>query len=230
MYAPFVGGGLLLVSALAAAILPDERAAITAAVASGWLALLAGLIGSGYHHWYGVTTKPGGYRWLLHHLMHHAPPLAPLTLALAGSLAVLGATGASGAGEFLGFPIQALTLGTVGTGLLGLASAAGLLHYRGAFNNAAMYLPVLLLPLAAGSIAWHIAAPDSAASDRISTALLWATFLGGFIGAGMHLRGMDRQMGGLAMGVAAILDAPPPGAPLLVATLGASGLVALRLF
>jgi hypothetical protein len=230
MYAPFVGGGLLLVSALAAAIVPGERAAITAAVASGWLALLAGLIGAGYHHWYGVTTKPGGYRWLLHHLMHHAPPLAPLTLALAGSLAVLGATGASGAGAFLGIPIQAFTLGTVGIGLLGLASAAGLLHYRGAFNNAAMYLPVLLLPLAAGSIAWHIAAPDSAASDRISTALLWATFLGGFIGAGMHLRGMDRQMGGLAMGVAAILDAPPPGAPLLVATLGASGLVALRLF
>ena len=39
----------------------------------------------------------------------------------------------------------------------------------------------------------------------------------------MHLRGIDRQMGGCHRGVAANLDALPMGAPPLVAALGASG-------
>lgn len=40
---------------------------------------------------------------------------------------------------------------------------------------------------------------------------------------GMHLRGIDRQMGSCYRGVAANLDALPMGAPPLVAALGASG-------
>ena len=40
---------------------------------------------------------------------------------------------------------------------------------------------------------------------------------------GMHLRGIDRQMGGCHRGGAANLDALPMGAPPLVAALGASG-------
>jgi hypothetical protein len=227
-YVPFVSGLLLLLSATAATIAPGAAAVTTAGVATGTLALLAGLIGAGYHHWYGITTKPGGYRWLLHHLMHHAPPLAPFALSVAGALVVLGARGDSG-GSLLGAPIRGLALGVVTVALFGLASQAALLHYRGAFNQPAMYLPVIVLPLAAGSIVWHLAAPSVAAARGVATALLWASFLGGFVGAGMHLRGMDRQMGGLYMGVAAVLDAPPPGAPLLVAVLGASGLVALHL-
>ncbi len=40
---------------------------------------------------------------------------------------------------------------------------------------------------------------------------------------GMHLRGIDRQMGGCYREVAANLDAVLMGAPPLVAALGASG-------
>jgi hypothetical protein len=228
-YAPFALGALILVSSLAAVIEPAHSGVIRVAVGAGLLGFAGGLVGTVYHHWYGITTKPGGYRWLLHHLMHHAPPLAPLALATAGLLEALGALGVSGTLEVLGTPIRVLVLGIVSLALVGLSLQAGLLHYRGAYNNPLMYLPVLLLPLAAGATAWNALAPDSGASRAAATALLWFSFLSGFLGAGMHLRGMDRQMGGLAMGVAAVLDAPPPGAPLLVAMLGASGLIAVGL-
>jgi hypothetical protein len=228
-YAPFLTGLLLAVSAVAAAIAPGAPGVVLVAVGAGSLALGSGLIGAGYHHWYGISTKPGGYRWLLHHLMHHAPPLAPLGLVTAGALEVLAALGASGTAQLFGMPIRALALGVVSVTLLGATLQVGLLHYRGAYNNPAMYMPVAVLPLAAGAVWWNAVAPGSGASRIIGSSLLWATFLSGFLGAGMHLRGMDRQMGGLYMGVAAILDAPPPGAPLFVAALGASGLVAMRL-
>ncbi|HEV8599009.1 MAG TPA: hypothetical protein VGQ69_06585 [Gemmatimonadales bacterium] len=228
-YAPFLLGTLLLLSALAAAIAPAASGVARVAVGAGLLAFAAGLIGAGYHHWYGITTKPGGYRWLLHHLLHHAPPLAPLVLATAGGLEALAALGVSGTPLVLGAPIRTLVLGVVSLTLFGMSLSAGLLHYRGAYNNPLMYLPVVLLPLAAAAAGWNALAPASGASRTAATALLWLTFLSGFLGAGMHLRGMDRQMGGLAMGVAAILDAPPPAAPLLVAAVGASGLIAVRL-
>jgi hypothetical protein len=227
-YAPFIVGLLLAVSAVAAAIVPHVRGVARAAVIAGMLALVGGLIGVGYHHWYGITTKPGGYRWLLHHLMHHAPPLAPLALFAAGALEVLGAVGASGTEQVFGTPIRGLALAVVGVTLAGATLQAGLLHYRGSYHNPAMYLPVVVLPLAGIAAVWSAISPGGA-SLVLASSLLWATFLSGFIGAGMHLRGMDRQMGGLYLGVAAILEAPPPGAPLFVAAVGAGGLVALQL-
>jgi hypothetical protein len=228
-YAPFILGLLLVATAVAAAITPRAAGVTLAAVIAGSLALAGGLVGLGYHHWYGITTKPGGYRWLVHHLMHHAPPLAPLALSTAGALAALAALGASGTLEVLGAPIRTLALVVVGVALVGATLQVALLHYRGAYNNAAMYVPIVVLPLAAAAALWNAAAPESTASRIAAWFLLWATLVSGFVGAGMHLRGMDRQMGGLYLGVAAILEAPPPGAPLLVASLGASGLVAIRL-
>ena len=228
-YVPFVTGTLLVLSAIAAAVAPHAPVVTRIAVIAGSLALVSGVVGAGYHHWYGIATKPGGYHWLLHHLMHHAPPLAPLALSTAGALEILAVLGLSGTAEIWGTSIRVLALTVVGISLVGAAMQAGLLHYRGAYNNAAMYFPVVVLPLAAAAIFWNAGASHSATVHMIASSLLWIAFAGGFFGAGMHLRGMDRQMGGLYMGVAAILDAPPAGAPLLIAALSASGLIAMEL-
>lgn len=228
-YLPFVTGTLLLLSAIAAVVGPHSPGVTRLAVVAGALAAASGVAGAGYHHWYGITAKPGGYHWLLHHLMHHAPPLAPLALSAAGALEILAALGISGSGQLWGMSLRALALTVVGVTLAGAAMQAGLLHYRGAYNNAAMYVPVVVLPVAAGAVFWNAAASGNATVHMIASSLLWIAFVSGFLGAGMHLRGVDRQMGGLYMGIAAILDAPPAGAPLFVAVLSASGLVAMQL-
>ncbi len=228
-YLPFIVGALLILSAGAAALTPHGRVVTTVAIVAGSVAVAAGLVGAGYHHWYGIPTKPGGYRWLLHHLMHHAPPLAPLALVTAGGLEVVAALGMSGTGRLLGISLRTIALIIVSLTLIGAAAQAGLLHYRGAYHSPAMYLPVTVLPLAAAATGWTAASNPGGAADLIASSLLVVIFLTGFIGAGLHLRGTDRQMGGLYVGVAAILEAPPPGAPLFVATVGVSGLVAVRL-
>jgi len=67
-------------------------------------------------------------------------------------------------------------------------------------------------------------APSSAA--RAATiCLLWLTFLTGFVGLGMHLRGFDRQMAGLYVPLFNWLQGPPAFAPALFAGLAALGLV-----
>jgi hypothetical protein len=228
-YVPFIVGVLLALSAVVAAVAPHAPVVTHIAVIAGSLALASGVVGAGYHHWYGITTKPGGYHWLLHHLMHHAPPLAPLALATAGALEVLAALGTSGSDHLWGISLRALAVTVVGVTLVGAAIQAALLHYRGAYNNVAMYIPVVVLPVAAGAAFLNAAASDNPTVHFIAALLLWIAFASGFLGAGMHLRGMDRQMGGLYMGVAAILDAPPAGAPLFIAALSASGLVAMQL-
>ena len=61
------------------------------------------------------------------------------------------------------------------------------------------------------------------------TALLWATFLVGFVGLGMHLRGLDSMMGGLAVALANVLEGPAMTATSLFSGFAAAGLVALYL-
>src|SRR5207249_11140118 len=74
-YAPFVSGGLLIVSALTAAVAPGAAWATTALRVAGWLATVSGAVGFGFHHYYGIARKLGGYKWLLHYLMYGAPQL-----------------------------------------------------------------------------------------------------------------------------------------------------------
>jgi len=228
-YAPFMTATFVILTAAIAAIIPGTVIAPRIAVIAGVTALASGTIGTVYHHWYGLTTKPGGYRWTLHHLMHHAPPLAPLTLATAGALEALAALGLLGATHLWGMSLRGLSLTVVSLTLVGATLQIALLHYRGAYNNVVMYLPVVLLPVAAAAVTWSAIMPDAGIAQALGSFLLVLTFLAGFLGSGMHLRGADRQMGGLYIGVAAVLDAPPAGAPLFVATIAASGLVAMRL-
>src|SRR5581483_10932825 len=92
-------------------------------------------------------------------------------------------------------------------GLAGTVAEAALLHFRGAFQNRAMVLPVSVPPIAATLLATAAVSsgasarrPDGAARGRRSRS--WArwwlrlTALLGCVGVGFHARGIARNMGG----------------------------------
>lgn len=227
-YAPFISGGLLIVSAAIASIAPDLAWTKGALRVTGWLAVVSGVIGFGFHHYYGLAKKPGSYRWWLHHLLYGAPPMAPLGLTATGALALIAARGLAGEADFAGVEIRVLLLGLIAVALAGAILQSGVLHYRGSFNNPAMYAPFAAPLLAVFASLWIILAPSRAAWVALSI-LLWLTFLTGFVGLGMHLRGVGRQMGGLYVTIFNWLEGPPAFAPALFIGLAAVGLVTIYL-
>ncbi|MGI8495637.1 MAG: hypothetical protein ACR2L1_10065 [Pyrinomonadaceae bacterium] len=228
-FAPFLSGGLLIIAALLALILPFNGWMNTLLQIAGWVAIASGIIGFGFHHIYGIVKKPAGYGWLLHYLMYGAPQLAPLGLSANGILALIAARGLAKETEIYGFDLRAALLVFVAVSLFGAILQAGILHYRGAFNNPLMYLP-LTVPLAVVFAAvWAVLLPNSIAFLLLEI-FLWLTFLTGFIGLGMHLRGFDRQMGGLYIAIFNWMEGPPAFAPALFAGFAAVGLVTIYLF
>jgi hypothetical protein len=227
-YAPFLSGGLLIVSAVTACVAPRVAWVNTALRAAGWLAVASGIVGFGFHHYYGIAKKPGGYKWLLHYLMYGAPQLAPLALAWMGVLALIAARGLTGETRFAGLSIRAALLALVAVALAGAILQSAILHYRGAFNNPAMYAPLTAPVLAAIACVWTAIAPSDFASTVLAT-LLWLTLLTGFVGLGMHLRGFGRQMGGLYVTLFNWLEGPPACAPALFAGFAAVGLASVHL-
>jgi hypothetical protein len=227
-YAPFASGGLLVAAALTAVVVRSAPLARTALIAAGWLSVATGVIGVGYHHYYGIAEKAGGYKWLLHYLMYGAPQLAPLALSSTGALAVIAAYGMAGRPAVLGIGLRGALLGTVAVALAGTVAQAGILHYRGAFNNPLMYAPFLAPPLTAAASAWFAVAPSPLVRN-VLTPLFLLTFLTGFVGVGMHLRGLDRQMGGLQLWLFNVLQGPPVWAPATFSGLAVAGLAAVHL-
>ena len=227
-YAPFISGGLLIITGVAATAAPTNAWLNTAMRGAGWLAVASGLIGFGFHHYYGIAKKPGGYKWLLYYLMYGAPQLAPLALAILGALAVVAARGLAGEVSFVGLSMRAALLALVAVALTGAVLQATILHYRGAFNNPAMYAPLTAPLLAVVVGAWSAIAPNSMTLFAL-TILLWLTFLVGFVGLGMHLRGLGRRMGGLYVALFNLLEGPPAWAPALFAGFSAVGLIAVHL-
>jgi hypothetical protein len=223
-YIPFISGGLLIVSAMAAVIKPHAAFAIAALRMTGWLAIVSGLVGFGFHHYYGIAKKPGGYEWLLHYLMYRAPQLAPLALAITGMLALVVANGLADQISVAGLNLQTALLSLVAVAIAGATFQAAILHYRGAFNNPLMYAPLTVPVLAILMSVWTIIAPNDIVFLAL-TALLWLTFLLGFVGLGMHLRGFGRQMGGLYVTIFNWLEGPPAFAPALFTGFAGVGLI-----
>lgn len=223
-YAPFISGGILILCTMAAAIAPHTNAVEVALRGAGWLAIAAGLIGFGLHHYYGVIRKPGGYRRVLNSMMYGAPPLAPLALTAMGVFALIISQGLLGATQLAGVPIRTALLATVVVCLFGAIAQAALLHFRGAFNNPLMYAPLTVPVLTVLVGIWMMAEPGPAARITLG-GLFWLTLLTGFVGLGMHLRGFDRQMAGLYVALFNWLQGPPAMAPALFAGLAAIGLV-----
>ena len=227
-YAPFASGGLLIVAAVAAVAAPGAPWARTVLTAAGWLSVATGVIGAAYHHYYGIAEKAGGYKWLLHYLMYGAPQLAPLALTATGALAVIAANGMAGRSAVLGMELRSALLGTVAIAIAGAVAQAGVLHYRGAFNNPLMYVPFTAPLLAAAASAWFAVAPIPRVGSAL-TPLFLLTFVTGFVGVGMHLRGLDRQMGGLHVWLFNLLQGPPVWAPTMFSGFAVVGLAIVHL-
>jgi hypothetical protein len=121
-----------------------------------------------------------------------------------------------------GLPLAKIARGVSGMGLLGTAAEAGLLHFRGAFHDVFMVLPVTLPPIAGLAILGRV-------SDRLTRLLLRATLWLGFAGVGFHALGVARNMGGWRNWTQNLLNGPPLPAPPSFTALALAGLAALDL-
>jgi len=181
-------------------------------------ALATGLLG-GLFHIYNVEKRPGGLSWL--NLFYGAPLGAPLALSLAGALRHM--SGMSIGSVRRGRLLAAL----VSAGLLGTSAEAALLHFRGAYQNPAMVLPVAVPPIAAAFLARAAIAPKP--KHRIARWTLGLAAAIGLVGSAFHARGIGRNMGGWGNLSQNLLAGPPLPAPPSFTALAGAGLAALGL-
>jgi hypothetical protein len=179
-----------------------------------------GLIGLGFHS-YNILKRPGELSAL--NLFYGAPAGAPAALTLAGLYGVI-------AGEMLSGRVSTrlprLTAGLIAFSLMGTVAEAGLLHFRGAFQDPAMYAPVTIPPLAAVAIG---AAALSPRATVVAEPLLKATAVLGIAGPIFHAYGIHRNMGGWRNWSQMILQGPPLPAPPAFLGIAAAGLGILPL-
>ena len=190
---------------------------------------LTGVIGTGFHL-YNITKKPGGFCW--QNLFYSAPIGAPAALSLSGLMGFLServranqpGTAPKVAGYSAGRAVAALT----GASLLGTVGEAGLLHFRGAYHNPFMLLPVSVPPVAAALLA------NAAVGQIAGQAAFHPMVAARDDGDGNRRRRVSRlwrvaQHGRMAQLAADAFTGPPLPAPTLVQRAGAGGLAALGL-
>ena len=113
-------------------------------------------------------------------------------------------------------------------GLAGTVAEVALLHFRGAFQDPFMYLPVTIPPVAAALIAKAgMEAPPR--WPRLTRLWFRITAALGFAGAGFHVYGVSRNMGGWRNWSQNLLAGPPIPAPPSFTGLALAGLAALDL-
>ena len=193
------------------------------------LAGLTGVVGTGFHL-YNVGKRPGGFCW--QNVFYGAPLGAPAAISLAGMTGFLAERvrdNAPGAPpDVLGLPAGRVVAAMTGAGLVGTAMEAGLLHFRGAFHNPAMLLPVTAPPAAAvmlAAAAWGKADRPR----RVTRGWLRFTALMGVVGVGFHAIGVARNMGGWRNWTQNVQAGPPLPAPPSFTGLALAGLAALGL-
>jgi hypothetical protein len=130
--------------------------------------------------------------------------------------------------KVLGLPAGRMLAGVTAAGLAGTVGEAGLLHFRGAYHNPAMFVPVSVPPLASILIGAAAIRPSGLRS-RIARWWLWLTAFLGFAGVGFHAYGVARNMGGWRNWSQNVLNGPPLPAPPSFTGLALAGLAALSL-
>ena len=193
------------------------------------LAGATGVVGTGFHI-YNITKRPGGICW--QNMFYAAPLGAPAAISLSGMVGFLAervrdnrpGTVPTVAGFAAGRIVSALTA----VGIFGTVAEAGLLHFRGAFHNPAMLLPVTVPPVGATLL---VAAALGTAEQprRLTRWWLRVTALLGVAGVGFHAIGVARNMGGWRNWTQNIQAGPPLPAPPAFTGLALAGLTALSL-
>ncbi len=227
MVTPLVTSALTL-AASAHGTADRRRSAHRARDAAYALAALTGVAGTGFHL-YNVLKRPSGFVW--QNLFYGAPLGAPAAILLAGLLGVCSErvrNHRGGAPRVFGLPAGRALAALTGAGLLGTSGEAGLLHFRGAYHNPAMFLPVTVPPLAAALMAeTALGAPGR--NRRFARWWLRLTAFLGFGGVAFHALGVHRNMGGWRNWSQNLLNGPPLPAPPSFTGLALAGLAALGL-
>ncbi|CUH40804.1 hypothetical protein JSE7799_03541 [Jannaschia seosinensis] len=199
---PAASIGALAASAMQAAMPRPLREGLLLTAAG------VGLAGHAFHA-RNILDRPGGVCWS--NLFYAAPIGAPGSVALAG-LAGLAATMLERREpEMPHRRGRWIAIGTV-AGLLGTTAEVALLHFRGAYHNPAMYIPVTLPPIAALTLGAAAARP-SPTRLRLAHRMLGATAMMGLVGTAFHAWGVHRNMGGWRNWQQNLLVAPPLPAP-----------------
>ncbi len=187
-----------------------------------------GLIGGGFHL-YNVTKREGGLSWS--NLFYGAPLGAPYSLILAGLMGTAAEhvrDSRDGRLKLFGLPAGPTLAAVTAGGIAGTVAEAALLHFRGAFHDPFMFLPVTIPPIAAGLVA-KAGAEGSPRWSRFTRAWLRLTATVGFAGAGFHIYGVSRNMDGWRNWSQNVLNGPPIPAPPSFTALALAGLAALDL-
>lgn len=227
MYTPLFTSGLsLLISSQGQQDPNAANSPIRNAVYLGTIA--TGLAGTAFHV-YNIGKRPGRLCWS--NLFYAAPVGAPSALVLSG---VLGYYSERLRGEsrdliprIFGLPVGKSVALMAAVGLLGTTLETALLHFRGSFQNPAMYIPVSAPPLAAGLlIATAMAGPAHMRLRWSSRLVLRFTALMGLAGAGFHALGVARHHGGWRNWRQNLQAGPPLPTPPSFTGLALAGLAA----
>jgi len=221
MLAPLASAGVVLAAALRGARRPPARSGATPYAT----ACAVGAAGVGFHA-YNVLRRPGGLSWA--NLFYAAPLGAPAALLLAGVIGLAAGPVAQGATTLAGLPGGRALSGLAAFGLAGTSAEAALLHFRGAFQHPAMWVPVTVPPVTAVLLA-GAALPGRARPRRMTRFLLGACTWLGALGMAFHARGIARQMGGWRNWSQNLLAGPPLPAPPSFSALALAGRAALAL-
>ena len=193
------------------------------------VAAATGLVGTGFH-FYNIGKKTGGFSW--QNLFYGAPLGAPFAILLSGLIGFCSErvreTSRWRVPTIFKLPAGRAMAAVISAGLLGTTAEAGLLHFRGAFHNPLMTLPVTLPPVGAVLMASAAAGPRG---RNLVFTRSWMRLLTvmGFAGSALHAYGVSRNMGGWRNWSQNLLNGPPIPAPPSFAGLALAGLAALGL-
>ena len=228
MYTPLAVGTLSLLTSLHG--VADQRPiAHDIRHAAYWLAAATGIAGTAFHV-YNVTKRPGGMSW--QNMFYGAPLGAPFAILLSG---LLGSTAEQvrdtrpdAVPRVFGGPAGRMMALVAGLGLFGTTAEAGLLHFRGAYHDPAMFAPVTIPPIG-GALLLNTALGAACRNRPITRIWMKLTTLLGFLGVGFHAFGVHRNMGGWRNWRQNLLNGPPIPAPPSFTALALAGLAALGL-